>query len=238
MEWVDEAVVLGTLKHGETSVILEALTREHGRHLGLVHGGRSRRMRPCLQRGNGVTAVWRSRLEEQLGTFAVEPRVSRAAQLMESRLALHVVNHLCALARLLPERDPHPDLYDRLAVILDRAGDRTGTPALVVHFELALLTDLGFGLDLDRCVATGTRDDLVYVSPKSGRAVSRMAGEPFRDRMLPLPAFLRDGSERAGPEEVEDGFRLLDYFVTRDLLAPRGLAFNDARRLYRDALRC
>ncbi len=232
MEWLDEAVVLGTRRHGETGVILEVLARGHGRHLGLVHGGRSRRMRPCLQRGNGVEVTWQSRIEDQLGTFAVAPRAMRAARVLDSVLALHAVNHLCLLMHLLPERDPHPDLYDRLTAILDRIDERDGTPAMIVRLELALLAQLGFGLDLDRCAATGGRDDLAYVSPRSGRAVSRAAGEPYRERMLPLPAFLRDETAPVGEGDIEAGFRLLDHFIQRDVFAPRGLDGGQARRSY------
>lgn len=236
MEWSDDAVVLGARRHGETAVILEALTRDHGRHLGLVHGGRSRRMRPCLQPGNGVAVTWQSRIEDQLGTFAVEPRALRAARVLDSALALHAVNHLCVLMHLLPEREPHPDLFNRLVVILDRLDDRDDTPAMVARLELALLAGLGFGLDLDRCASTGTRDDLAYVSPRTGRAVCREAGDPYRDRMLPLPAFLRNETAAVAAGDVEAGFRLLDHFMRRDVLAPRGLDRGDARRSYLRAL--
>ncbi len=233
---MDEAVVLGVRRHGETAVVLEALTRTHGRHVGIVHGGRSRRLRPTLQPGNGVSVTWRARVEDQLGSFAVEARAFRAARAFESGLALHAINHLCALMHLLPEREPEPDLHDRLAAILDRADDRVEAPAMIARLELALLARLGFGLDLARCAATGGTDDLVYLSPKTGRAVCRTAGEPYRDRMLPLPAFLRDEAAPVGEGDVEAGFRLLDHFMRRDVYAPRGLDGEAARRAYLRAL--
>ena len=236
MEWTDEGLVVGVRRHGETSVILDLLTRRHGRHLGYVQGGRSRRLRPCLQPGNAVEAVWRSRVEEQLGSFSVEPRVLRAARVMDSALALHAVNYLCSLARLLPEREPHAALHDRLDAILERIDDRTATPAAMVAFEVALLGELGFGLDLDRCAATGTREDLVYVSPKSGRAVSRRAGEPYRDRMLALPPFLLDHTAGFAAADVLAGFLLAEHFLTRDVFLPRGLAVPEARAAYMRAL--
>lgn len=232
MEWRDRAIVIGVRAHGESSAILHVLTASRGRHLGLVHGGRSRRMRPSLQAGNSVDVAWRARIEDQLGTFTVEPRTLRAARLLDSALALHALNHLCALAHLLPEREPHEPLHDQLAAILDHLEDRTATPAAIVRFELSLLQDLGFGLDLATCAATGTRDDLAYVSPKSGRAVCRSAGEPYRDRLLVLPDFLRDDPDHVGPEDLADGFRLAEHFLLRDVFTPRGLAMPDARQAY------
>ena len=243
MEWRDQGIVVGVRQHGETSVILDLLTRHHGRHFGLVQGGRSRRLRPCLQPGNSIQAVWRARIEEQLGSFAVEPRTLRAGRVMESGLTLNALNHLCGLIRLLPEREPHEAIHDWLELILDHIADRDLTPSLIVRFELALLRELGFGLDLAQCAATGRRDDLVYVSPKSGRAVSRAAGEPYRDRMLPLPAFLLQG----GPDEMGRdtpvplkvlagdllaGFRLAEHFLLRDVYGPRGLPLPAARAAY------
>ncbi|WP_395665954.1 DNA repair protein RecO [Methylocella sp.] len=234
MEWSDEGLVIGVRRLGEASVILEAMTLGHGRCLGLVRGGRSRRLRAALQPGNGVALVWRARLEEQLGAFAVEPREMRAAGLMENAEALHGVGLVAALLRLAPEREPHPGLY-RLGDALAAHMDDPRAPALLARLELALLRELGFGLDLSRCAATGTTQDLVFVSPKSGRAVSRAAGEPWRARMLPLPAFLREeGEPGAAPSlgETLDAFRLTGFFLERDVFAPRGLAPPQARGAY------
>ncbi|MGL6062664.1 MAG: DNA repair protein RecO, partial [Bradyrhizobium sp.] len=155
MEWTDEGIVLGVRRHGESSAIAELLTREHGRHLGLVRGGAGSRMRPLLQPGNSVRAVWRARLDEHLGTYAIEVTESRAGTLLASSHAVYGVTHLAALVRLLPERDPHEDIYEMLAHTLDDFEDASGAAAHVVRFELAMLAECGFGLDLSNCAATG-----------------------------------------------------------------------------------
>jgi DNA repair protein RecO (recombination protein O) len=231
MQWTDEAVVIGTRRHGESSVIVELMTREHGRHVGLVRGGRSRRLRPVLQPGNGVTATWRARLDEHLGYLAVEPLVERAAGLMENPAAIYGIQATSALLRLLPEREAHPRLYDRLNEILEAFGDPVLAAALIARLETRLLEDLGFGLDLDQCAVTGSNDDLAYVSPKTGRAVTRSAGERYRDRLLPLPAFLIDGHESAVPSrsDIAAAFRLTGYFLARHVYDPRGLPLPEAR---------
>lgn len=229
MNWTDRALVLGCRSLGESGVVLEVLTREHGRHLGLVHGGRSRRLQPVLQAGNGVVASWRARLDEQLGSFTVEAEALRAARLIGSAAALFGVGALTAHLRLLPERDPHPDLFGAAEEVLDRL-DGPEAGATMVRFELMLLADLGFGLDLSACAVTGRRDDLAYVSPKSGRAVSRESAAPYRDRLLPLPAFLLD--ESAGPPEPEalgDAIRLTGHFLEAHLYGPRGATLPDER---------
>ena len=238
MEWRDEAIVLGTRRHGETSTILEVMTRTHGRHLGMVRGGRSRKLQPVLQPGNRLEIVWRARLDEHMGTFAVEPLALNAARLFDSAAAVYGLQTLAAHLRLLPERDPHQGLYEALEVMIDHLADAAAAAELVVRFELQVLEELGFGLDLARCAATGTAEDLVYVSPKSGRAVSRAAGEPWRDRMLPLPAFLKRGSGlRAGPADIDEAFRLTGFFFSRHVYEPRGIAEPDARMGFLAALR-
>ncbi len=234
MEWRDEALIIGIRKHGETNVIVEAMTFAHGRHLGLVRGGRSRRMQPMLQPGNHVALTWRARLDEHLGLYAVELTEPRAGRLMASAAALHGVNLLAALLRLLAERDPHPGLYEAASLIADHLDDEKIAPALLVRFELAILAELGFGLDLSRCAATGGTDDLIYVSPKTGRAVSRQAGAPYQDRLLRLPGFLRSDAiaENPAPADLRDGFELTAYFLERDVFGPRGLDLPDTRRAY------
>lgn len=169
MQWQDEAIILGVKRHGETSVIAEVMTRLRGRHLGMVRGGRSRSMQPVLQAGNRVDVIWRARLDDHLGEFRIEPLQLRAAQLMETATAVYGVQAMGALLRLLPERDPHPHLYQALDVILDNLHDPVDAGELFVRFELAVLNDLGFGLDLTECAATGLRTDLIYVSPKTGK---------------------------------------------------------------------
>lgn len=239
MEWTDDGIVLGVRRHGESSAIVELLTRGHGRHLGLVRGGAGSRMRPVLQPGNGVRAVWRARLDEHLGTYAVEGLRLRAAGLLSSSHAVYGVTHLAALARLLPERDPHEDIYDMLERTLDDFDDAGGAAVHLVRFELAMLAELGFGLALDNCVATGETAELIYVSPKTGGAVSRVAGEPWRDRLLRLPAFLRQGEGRDNgwsDQDLQDGFQLTGLFLLRHVLEPRGQGHSDAREGFINAV--
>lgn len=229
MHWSEQGLVLGARKHGESSVILELLTRDHGRHLGLVHGGRSRRLQPVLQAGNTVHAVWRARLDEHLGTFAVEGSAMRSSRLMEVPMALCGVAALATLLRLLPERDPHPALFDAAVALVERLDDTRAAPALFVRFELMLLTEIGFGLDLGECASTGSRDDLVYVSPKSGRAVSAAAGEPYKERLFRLPAFLRTDASTPTTAELVAGFGLTEHFLHAHALEPRGLPVPEER---------
>jgi DNA repair protein RecO (recombination protein O) len=231
MQWTDEGIITGTRRHGETSLIVELMTLAHGRHLGLVRGGRSRKQQPVLQPGNSVSATWRARLGEHLGHFAIEPTRQRAARLIEGPAGLYALQTLAALLRLLPERDPHPQLYAALDAILDRLDDAMVAGELVARFELQLLDDLGFGLDLDSCAVTGANDGLAYVSPRSGRAVGLAAGEPYRDRLLPLPPFLLQDAAASHPTaaEIADAFRLTGYFLARHVYEPRDLAMPEAR---------
>src|SRR5216684_4313488 len=172
MEWTDDGIVLGTRRHGETSAIVEVMTRDHGRHLGLVRGGSGTRLRPLLQPGNTIRVIWRARLDEHLGHYAVEPLHLHGASQLAAAHVVYGVTHLGALCRLLPERDPHPQIHEALLGILDHLIDAQAAALAVVRFELRLLAELGFGLDLSCCAATGATDELAYVSPKSGRAVS------------------------------------------------------------------
>ena len=232
MEWVDEGIVLGVKRHGETSIILELMTHAHGRHLGLVRGGSSPRLRGILQPGNTVRATWRARLDEHLGLYLVEAANLRVAGFMDKAHALHGVTHLAALCRLLAEREPHTAIYDALGAILDRLDDPQAAAPLIARFELDFLAELGFGLDLTACAATGAKDELAFVSPRSGRAVSRAAGEPYRDKLMRLPVFLRrEGSEgaRPSPGDVVDAFVLTGFFLERHAFAPRGLSLPEAR---------
>jgi DNA repair protein RecO (recombination protein O) len=230
MQWQDEAIILGIRRHGETSVIAEVMTRARGRHLGMVRNGRSRTMQPVLQPGNLVEVTWRARLDEHLGVFSAEPLNFRAAVLMEHAASLHGVQALAALLRLLPERDPHPHLYDMLNIVLDHLNEASGAGELFVRFELAVLNDLGFGLDLAQCAATGAREDLDYISPKSGRAVSRQAGLPYHDKLFKLPEFLRETSRKAASRDgLVVAFRMTRYFLDRHVYEPRGLEPATAR---------
>jgi DNA repair protein RecO (recombination protein O) len=231
MEWRDEGIVLGVKRHGEGSVIIEVMTRGHGRHLGLVRGGRSARQRPVLQPGNGIGLVWRARLDEHLGHYTVEGGELRAARLIGSSLALAALGYVALLLRLLPERDPHPALYEAVSVLMEHLDDAAIAPPLLARFELAMLGELGVGLDLAQCAATGATQSLAYVSPKSGRAVSEAAGAPYRDKLFPLPAFLRDGMADALPGEADlaAAFALTGHFLARHVFEPRGMGVPEAR---------
>ena len=229
MEWREEGIILGVRRHGETSAMVELVTRSRGRQLGIVRGGRSRKQQPVLQPGNQVEITCRARLDEHMGTMTLEPIELRAARLMETPVGLHGIQLLAAYIRLLPERDPHPRLYDGLEIIVSHFSDPLEAGELVLRFEIALLEELGFGLDLETCVATGTRENLVYVSPKSGRAVSAEAGAPWHGRMLALPAFLGTLGARADEATLADGFRLTRYFLGRHVWSPRGIEEPAAR---------
>jgi DNA repair protein RecO (recombination protein O) len=230
MQWTDEGVILGVRPHGETSAVLELFTRQHGRHLGLVHGGRSRRQRPILQTGNHVDATWKARLADNLGHFGIELRKGFAAGVMDDAAALTALTSVAALARLLPERDPHPNLFEVTLFVLGFLDEPGVWPALVVRWELALLEELGFGLDLGSCVATGKTSDLIYVSPRSGRAVSAEAGEPYKERLLALPPFLLGGATGAVTAgHLQAGFALTGHFLDACVLRPREMGMPEAR---------
>lgn len=237
MEWTDQGIVVGVRRHGEANAIVEAMTLAHGRHLGLVRGGAGSRLRPILQPGNTVGLVWRARLDEHLGHYAVEGLTLRAATFLSVPYALYGLAHLCALVRLLPERDPHPAVHRVLEDMLDAFDDPAAAAMHLARFELQLLAELGFGLDLTQCAASGVRDDLVYVSPKSGRAVSRAAGAPWEDKLLRLPAFL--GEAPAGTISRDDlayGFALTGFFLTRHVLEPRGSVLPQERTQFLAAI--
>jgi DNA repair protein RecO (recombination protein O) len=231
MQWTDEALVLNVKPHGETAAIVEVFTRQNGRALGLVHGGRSRRLRPLLQPGNLVEVTWKGRLAEHLGSLNLELKKSHAAMAMDDALNLSALTSLCSWLHLLAEREPHPNLYEVALFVFDYLQDNDVWPALAVRWELTFLEEMGFGLDLSACAATGSNDDLVYVSPRTGRAVSASAGEPYRDKLLSYPAFLQRGRGAAvTDQDILRGFALTGYFLEERLLKPRDLKFPDSRR--------
>jgi len=230
MEWSEEGIVVGARRHGETDVIIEVLTAGHGRHLGLVKGGRSRRLRPILQPGNTLSLTWRARLHEHLGNFRAEPVKERSADLMATPTGAFGLALAGAHLRLLPERDPHPRLYDALSALLDNLDHAPLAAEMMVRFEMLLLDELGFGLDLETCAATGREDELIYVSPRSGRAVSREAGEAYRDRLLPLPALLAGpATGEAETAQLEEAFLLTGYFLERHVFDVRGEGLPEVR---------
>lgn len=235
MHWSESGIVLSARKHGESSAIVNLLTPSHGRHVGLVRGGTGKRLRGVLQPGNEVTAAWRARLSEHLGNYTLELDVARAAHLLDDRAPLAALSSACAMAEaLLPEREPHPAVYAGFRVLLDALGADSTWPAVYVYWELGLLAELGFGLDLKRCAATGAREDLVYVSPRSGRAVSRGAGAQYADRLLALPTFLLENGGRSGAvgpsgDDIMDGLALTGHFLELHVLSPHGGRMPAAR---------
>jgi DNA repair protein RecO (recombination protein O) len=236
MEWTDEGIVLGVRRHGEANAILELMTRAHGRHLGLVRGGAGSRLRPVLQPGNSVRATWRARLDEHLGYYTIEPIRLRAGEFLSLPHAVYAETHLAALTRLLPERDPHENVFAALDTIVEHLADAALAGMSVVRFELNMLAELGFGLDLRACAVTGTMHELGYVSPRSGHAVSRAAGKEWHDRLLVLPGFLRDdaqpGERMPDASELAAWFALTGFFLDRHVFAPRGLALPEARAAF------
>ena len=227
MDWIDEAFVLAARPHGEGAAVVQLLTRDHGRHAGLVHGGGSASKRAVVEPGNRVQAAWRGRLAEHLGRLTLEVERPYAANLMDDPKRLSALAAMCAVAEIaMPEREPHPALFHATEALLENLAE-TGDdvwPAIYIRWELGLLGELGFGLDLSTCAATGRSDDLAFVSPRTGRAVSREAGAPYEDKLLRLPAFLAPAA--AGPgisaaaTDIRAGLRLTGYFLARHVFDP------------------
>jgi len=233
MEWHDSGYVLTTRRHGENALIVDLLTREHGRHAGLVRGGQSPRRRALLQPGNLVAAAWRGRLPEHLGSLDCELLAAHAALFLNDPDRLTALSAAAALiAVALPEHEPHADIYAAFGMLIEAFDSRPGWLRNYVEWECGLLAALGFGLDLTRCAATGIAEDLAYVSPRTGRAVSREAGAPYRDKLLLLPDFLWRDAE-AGPADIALGLTLTGYFLHHHVLGPQGRTVPEAReRLY------
>ena len=216
MDWQDEGMVLSVRPHGETSAIVEAFTRDHGRHAGVVRGGASRRMAAVLQPGSQVRLDWQARLSEHMGSFRVEPLHLRAG-LLADRRGLAGLTAICALLHIaLPEREGHPMLWASTMALIERIEAGQDWPADYLRWEAALLEDLGFGLDLTSCAVTGTREGLAFVSPRTGRAVSRDGAGDWASRLLPLPAALL-GQGPASATELAQGLALTGHFLLRGL---------------------
>ena len=242
MHWTDRAIILSVRRHGETSAILHLFTPEHGRHAGLVHGAAGRRLRGVLQPGNEVDASWSARLADHLGSLKVEMHRARAAACLGDPLKLAALTSFCALAETaLPERDPHPALYETALLFLDalEADDEIWS-ALYVRWELGLLAELGYGLELDRCAATGETEDLIFISPKTGRAVSAAAGAPYAARLLRLPEFMKSARRMSAaaaslpPEDILDGLAATGHFLARRLYIAIGRDMPVARDRFVD----
>ncbi|MBS0539754.1 MAG: DNA repair protein RecO [Proteobacteria bacterium] len=229
MDWSDHGIVLAARHHGETGLVVTLLTEQHGRHAGFVPGGVSRRARPTWQIGNVVEVNWRAKSAEQLGNYSGELRDAHAAKAMDNATELAGLSAACAIVdEALPEREPHPAMYAGFHAFLSVLGHE-GWPAIYVRLELGLLQELGFGLDLEKCAATGVTEDLAFVSPKTGRAVSRTAAEPYAGKLLPLPAFLSTGGLPEGPDDLRQGLDLTGYFLERHVFWPHNKPLPPAR---------
>lgn len=217
MDWRDTGILLSTRKHGETALILEVFSPTQGRHAGVLRGGTSRKLAPHLQPGAQLDLAWRARLEDHIGTFTVEPQRSRAAMALSSRLSLAGMNALLAMvAFCLPDREPHLPLYQRSEAMLDLLGQPDLWPLGYLRWEMALLSDLGFGLDLGTCAVTGAPEGLVYVSPKSGRAVSAKGAGDWADRLLPLPPVML-GEDPEDMSEIARALGTTGWFLENRL---------------------
>jgi len=235
MQWSDDGIVLSARKHGETSAIVQVLTREKGRHAGLVRGGAGRGARGTLQPGNEVRATWRARLQDHLGNYTVELARARAAHVMSDPLKLAALSSACAIAEAsLPEREAHPAAYDGFQLLLQAIEGSEHWPWLYVRWELGLLGELGFGLDLSACAQTGETEGLAYVSPRTGRAVTSAAAGQYKHRLLKLPAFLSPkGNEEGSTEaDIADGLALTGFFMERHVLSPHHTAIPPARERF------
>lgn len=225
MDWRDEGFVLGARPHGESAAVVQLLTRDHGRHAGLVHGGASRGKRATVEPGNRVDASWRARLSEHLGRYTLEVTHHYAAAVMDEPARLAALSSACAIVEtVVPEREPHPALFDATHALFEvlSAGEEGIWQAVYIHWELGLLRELGFALELGRCAVSGETRDLVWVSPRTGRAVSRAAGQPYAEKLLTLPAFLRPEGrgEDLGARDLADGLHLTGHFLARHAFDP------------------
>jgi DNA repair protein RecO (recombination protein O) len=229
IEWRDEGIVLSARPHGEDAAVVQLLTRERGRHAGLVRGGQSKRNRGTYQPGNRVDASWSARLQDHLGNLKCELLASPAARLFDRPERLEALSSAAAVAEhALPERTAHPAAFEGTAALLAELEGDHWAEALV-HWELLLLREVGFGLDLTQCAGGGPNDQLAYVSPRTGRAVSLSMGEPYRDKLLSLPGFLA-GYSGGGARQVALGLKLTGYFLRRHVFHPEDRDLPAARR--------
>jgi DNA repair protein RecO (recombination protein O) len=236
MQWTDQAIMLGARRQGEGSLILSLLTHAHGRHKGLVRGGAKSRQRGLYEPGNVVTATWHARLAEHLGLLQIEPGEFYTAPLLDDPLRLACLEAAVAVAEAgLPERQPYPGIFDGLHQLLRKLAADDGFAAEHLRWELLVLAELGYGLDLASCAVTGETRELAWVSPRTGRAVSQEAGGAYRDRLLVLPRLLGGvGSGGSDAIDLLDGLKLTGSFLERHVFAGPGLP--EARRRYVDRI--
>jgi DNA repair protein RecO (recombination protein O) len=241
MEWTDDAVVLSTRPYGESSLLVQLLTRERGRHAGLAKGGQRGKTRGIYQPGNRVRAIWKARLDDQLGQLTADLVRGDVALFMDDPERLGALSSAASLAEAaLPEREAMPRVYEGLTLLLSALASDRGWQAQYVAWELDLLAELGFGLDLSRCAVTGSTTDLAFVSPKSGRAVSYAAGEPYREKMMRLPPFLLEwdpADSAPATHDLVDALALAGYFLDRHVFAPHGRTLPPARTRFIDRIR-
>ncbi len=230
MEFTEEAFVLSARAHGDTGAVVDLLTEDHGRRAAYVAGGASRKMKPFLQAGARVVADYRARTSDHLGSARLEPIGEGPSALFDDPLALNGLAAAAAVAQgALPEREPHPGVFLAFEALMAAFALPEVWPAIFVRFEMGLLEDLGFGLDLSRCAATGTVDDLIYVSPRTGRAVSREAGAPYADKMLTLPPFLLGAQAGLMDGDIRAGFDLTGHFLEQFVFHPQNRPLPPAR---------
>lgn len=229
MEWRGPGIILSVRNFGETSVICNVFTQNYGRYAGLVRGGAGRRQRSTLQIGNQVEAHWRARLSEHLGAFSLELDTPHAAHYLTEPLELSALTTLCGWLLMTPEREAYPRLYETCLAVIKHLDSREIWPALMVRFELAFLVEMGFGLDMSACAATGETTNLKYISPRSGRAVSEAAAQPYLSRLFKLPEFLHSPHAEPSRDDVIDGFTLLGHFIERRVLTPAGQTLPESR---------
>ncbi|MAK62199.1 MAG: DNA repair protein RecO [Ponticaulis sp.] len=221
MEWRDTGIVLGTRRFGESGLILDAFTREHGRQSGFIHGGNSSKKRANFEVGTSLELEWRARNENQLGNFNLsEATANRAAMYLSSRLALTALNSVTGLLNTaLPEGQAYPGLYDATETVLDQLADNEIWPALMVSWEVGFLRTVGYGLDFSKCAVSGRKDGLTHVSPRTGRAACGEEVAEYVDKLLALPAFLVRSEADAEPVDIGKGFRLTGHFIANRLYA-------------------
>lgn len=230
MDWQADGYVLAVRRHGESSAIIEVLTREYGRYAGLVRGASGKRLRGLLQPGNLLHLNWRARLSEHLGMFTIEDAGASIAGLLDDPLALCGLSSACAIISMtVPERECHERLFDGFSILIAELQSPEIWPALLVRLEAGILTELGYGLDLSKCAATGVCDDLTHVSPRTGRAVSAKAAQPYLDKLLPLPGFLVQPKAELENNDIQHGLTLTAYFLERRILWPIDKQLPDAR---------
>ncbi|WP_333592686.1 DNA repair protein RecO [Brevundimonas sp.] len=230
MDFADEAFVLAARAHGDTGAVVELLTAEHGRRAAYVAGGASRRMKPFLQPGARVQAEYRARTSDHLGAARLEPMGQGPSALFDDPLALTGLSAAAAVAQgALPEREPHPGAFLAFEALMAAFAVPEVWPAVFVRFEAGLLEDLGFGLDLSRCAATGSTDDLVWVSPRTGRAVSASAGAPYADKLLVLPPFMLGAQAGVREGDAKAGFDLTGHFLEQFVFHPLNRPLPPAR---------